>query len=719
MPRINRNYSLFIALFILAFFSIRAQATTAVMVSDEDLAISSRFIVIGEVRSVTRVWDDTHTQAWTYVEVYCERVLKGELQSQTIVLKQLGADFADSGFHVFGQPKFITGQQTLLYLNTSADGSLRVAHNFMGKFNIEADPVSGQSLVSRSLQESEVELLSVHKETEITERAQLKEHIRKIRKSLRERSDAVAGYDVIHRARVLVEVPFEFARIQKQEGSISPQFEFSGGGVRWMEADSGQAVNFAINNSRSPVSGGGSNEMTTAMNAWASQSGSSIRLQISGQTGSCGLQNDGTNVISFADCLNQLDAPIGCSGVVAQTTVRWTTESRVIGGRTFNRIIESDLVFNDGMDCFLSNPASFMEVACHELGHAIGLGHSFDVGAIMWPSARGNRGAVLGEDDKAGVLAIYPSSGGGGGGGGGTTPVNDAAFVTQSVPSTLTPGQSTAVSITMRNSGTTNWNATCRLRSENPTGNAIWGVNTVNLPTSVTAGAQVTFNFTITAPATPGIYNFQWRMMRDGLGSFGALTTNAQINVSTGDGGGGGGQVQITSLNLSQGTVGRSYKQVLSATGGRAPYQWQIASGSIPQGLTFSSSGVIEGIPTRAGSYSFGLQVYDVTSNPANSDAQRVIINIVEQGGGGGGGSNVPIINRIKIKGEKKLFVIGQNFNSQSFIILNDVFLPPLSFELDGTTGTLFYKGKLNLRVEGTNTVKVINGSTTSTTFFF
>ena len=46
------------------------------------------------------------------------------------------------------------------------------------------------------------------------------------------------------------------------------------------------------------------------------------------------------------------------------------------------------------------------EVACHELGHAIGLGHSSDLAAIMWPSSRGGRGAVLGEDDKAGVLAM-------------------------------------------------------------------------------------------------------------------------------------------------------------------------------------------------------------------------------------------------------------------------------------------------------------------------
>jgi hypothetical protein len=109
----------------------------------------------------------------------------------------------------------------------------------------------------------------------------------------------------------------------------------------------------------------------------------------------------------------------GCSGVLAQTRVSWTNEPIVVDGRIFNRLVEADVVFNDGMDCFLGTSANLAETACHELGHAIGLDHSADSTAIMWHSVRGQgRDATLGADDKAGVLAIYPSSGGGGGGGG-------------------------------------------------------------------------------------------------------------------------------------------------------------------------------------------------------------------------------------------------------------------------------------------------------------
>lgn len=720
MPRNVKKFSVFIAPLLLLLFAVRGSATSAIMLSDSELAVSSRVIVTGEVRSIVSAWDDTHTYAWTYIEVSCERVLKGQLESQTIVVKQLGGDFADSGLHVFGQPKYKQGQKVLLYLNTAPDGSLRIAHNFMGKFSIESDAATGQLFVVRSLREPEVQLYALADSRDITERAPLKEHLQKIRRFLRDQPELVAQYEAANQQVALLPVPFEYSRVKSAAGNLTPQFELTAGGLRWMEADSGQAINFYFNPANSPVSSGGSTEITNGMNAWSAQSGANIRLQIAAQTASCGLQSDGTNVISFADCLGQLQPPAGCSGVLAQTSVRYTSETRVVGGITFHRIFEADIVFNRGMNCFLGNTANLSEVACHELGHAIGLDHSANSAAIMWASARGNRGAVLGDDDKAGVLAIYPSTGGGGGGGGGggTTTIDEAAYITQSIPTSMIAGQTYSASVTMRNRGNTTWNSTYKLRSENPTGNTIWGVSAVNVPFNIVPLLDATFLFTVTAPPTPGAYNFQWRMMKDG-GGFGSLTPNLTINVEAGGGSGGSGTVKITSATVADGVVGTIYKQILSATGGRAPYTWQLTNGNLPPGLTLNSTGTIEGTPTRSGSYTVGLQVFDVTSNPLVSDTARITINIAEQGGGGGGIGNIPVIIRVKIKGTKKLFVIGQNFSSQSYIILNGQFLEPTSYEFDSGVGTLFYKGRLTLNEEGANNLKVITGSTTSTTFVF
>ena len=47
-----------------------------------------------------------------------------------------------------------------------------------------------------------------------------------------------------------------------------------------------------------------------------------------------------------------------------------------------------------------------VSVATHEIGHALGLGHSDDSGSVMWPTARlGN--PTLDSDDVNGINALY------------------------------------------------------------------------------------------------------------------------------------------------------------------------------------------------------------------------------------------------------------------------------------------------------------------------
>lgn len=100
----------------------------------------------------------------------------------------------------------------------------------------------------------------------------------------------------------------------------------------------------------------------------------------------------------------------------------------------------------------------------------------------------------------------------------------NATFVSQSVPTSMTAGQSYSVSVTMRNSGSTTWTSDVyRLGSQSPQDNTVWGFNRVYLPTGTTVapGYDYTFYFNVTAPATAGSYNFQWRMVQEGVGGFG------------------------------------------------------------------------------------------------------------------------------------------------------------------------------------------------------
>jgi hypothetical protein len=111
----------------------------------------------------------------------------------------------------------------------------------------------------------------------------------------------------------------------------------------------------------------------------------------------------------------------------------------------------------------------------------------------------------------------------------------NAAYVSQSVPTTMLAGQLYSVSVTMRNNGSTTWTpeAFYRLGATNPYDNFTWGMNRVFLSSgqSVVAGQQNTFTWTVRAPTTPGQYNFQWRMVQEGVMWFGAMSANAVVSV--------------------------------------------------------------------------------------------------------------------------------------------------------------------------------------------
>ncbi|HEY0785853.1 MAG TPA: Ig domain-containing protein, partial [Acidobacteriaceae bacterium] len=74
----------------------------------------------------------------------------------------------------------------------------------------------------------------------------------------------------------------------------------------------------------------------------------------------------------------------------------------------------------------------------------------------------------------------------------------------------------------------------------------------------------------------------------------------------------------ITPVTLAGGTVGVSYTQTLSATGGLAPYTWSVSSGTLPPGLTLAAStGILSGTPTAAQTTTFTVKVTDAASSTA------------------------------------------------------------------------------------------------------
>lgn len=116
-----------------------------------------------------------------------------------------------------------------------------------------------------------------------------------------------------------------------------------------------------------------------------------------------------------------------------------------------------------------------------------------------------------------------------------TATVSDAIIVSQDLPTTMTPGATQSVSITVQNTGKTSWTkaAGFQLGSQNSQDNTIWGLNRIELNDgeTIAPGANKTFTFDVTAPAEENTYNFRWRMMQEGVNWFGQLTENRLIKV--------------------------------------------------------------------------------------------------------------------------------------------------------------------------------------------
>jgi hypothetical protein len=103
-------------------------------------------------------------------------------------------------------------------------------------------------------------------------------------------------------------------------------------------------------------------------------------------------------------------------------------------------------------------------------------------------------------------------------------------------------------------------------------------------------------------PTQPGTFSFSVRL------TDGTLLIEKQVTllVQSAD-------ITVTPAKLPDAYVTQAYSQTLSATGGLAPYRFQIASGSLPPGLALSSAGLLTGAATAAGSFTFGVQITDAT----------------------------------------------------------------------------------------------------------
>lgn len=379
-----------------------AAGAVFVPLSIEELARSSFAVVVGGVIGI-EVRETERGTLQTEIALGQVRVLRGVDVGTALVLREEGGVLGAVSERVSGAPQFEIGEEVLLFLAREDSGAFRVHHGMLGKMRLVHHPARG--LEARRDRGNGATYVALP--------------------GKRTHADAVS-WDVLLAA-------LGAAGATPLAGSApTARFRITQAG-RFFEPDEGITVDFRLDFRGDSAFGFATSKASVdaALAAWTAVAGATVVLRDIGVTGDLGRACPGPNKVIFDDPEGIIAPPIidpvgadprDCRGELARGIQRTSRfEKKSFNGLDMERVTCGFLIFADGWDdCEVWTPCNLAEIAAHEIGHLLGLGHSSENAeeadaalreATMYFRAHfDGRCASLRDDDAAGARFLYPEA---------------------------------------------------------------------------------------------------------------------------------------------------------------------------------------------------------------------------------------------------------------------------------------------------------------------
>jgi len=142
----EKRYLKCLAIFLVLLFATAflPPSSMAREVDQSNLETRATHILIGKVKAVESRWNDEKTFIYSNVAVTVEKVLKGTVKTNQVVIRHLGGEIGAIGQWTEHEPSFTKGEEVKLYLKQEQNGVYTVVGGAEGKKSPKAKEVTSR-----------------------------------------------------------------------------------------------------------------------------------------------------------------------------------------------------------------------------------------------------------------------------------------------------------------------------------------------------------------------------------------------------------------------------------------------------------------------------------------------------------------------------------------------------------------------------------------------